>query len=97
MILGKTTLGSKFYAASYYVTKSARTKHKSSEHCQWRQIFGAIIDKDFNYEDHITGLEGRVARSVGILPKLVHRFPQNIMLQLCHALVHPLILYGMII
>ena len=31
-ILGKTTLGSKFYAASYYVTKSARAKHKSSEH-----------------------------------------------------------------
>ena len=31
MILGKTTLGSKFYAASYYVTKSVRAKHKSSE------------------------------------------------------------------
>ena len=29
MILDKTTLGSKFYAASYYVTKSARTKHKT--------------------------------------------------------------------
>ena len=32
MILGKTTLESKFYAASYYITKSAKTQHKSSEH-----------------------------------------------------------------
>ena len=61
------------------------------------KFLGAIIDKDFNFEDHITGLEGRVARSVGILLKLVHRFPQNIMLQLYHALVYPLILYGMMI
>ena len=56
-----------------------------------------VIDKDFNFEDHITGLEKRVARSVGILFKLGHIFPQSITLQLHYALVHPLILYNIII
>ena len=44
-----------------------------------------ITDSDFNFKDHITGLERRVARSVGILSNLVHIFPQNIVLQLYHA------------
>ena len=41
--------------------------------------------------------EGKVTRSVGILSKLKHFFPQNIMLQLYYALVHPLLSYGIII
>ena len=39
-------------------------------------------------------MEGRVTRSIGILSKLKHFFPQNIMLQLYHALVHPFFFCG---
>ena len=41
--------------------------------------------------------EGRVTRSVGILSKLKHSFPQNIMLQLYYALVHTFLSYGITI
>ena len=69
------------------------------------KYLGVIIANDFNgpdiidndFKDHITGLEKRVARSVGILSKLVHIFPQNTMLRFYYALVRPLILHGIII
>ena len=41
-------------------------------------------------------MEGKVIHSVGILSKLKHFFPHNIMLQL-YALVHPFLSYGIII
>ena len=36
------------------------------------KYFGVTIDKAFNFKEDITGLERRVARSVGFLSKLVH-------------------------
>ena len=38
-----------------------------------------------------------MTRSVGILSKLKHFFPQNFMLQLYYAFVHPFLSYGIII
>ena len=42
-------------------------------------------------------MEGKLARSVGILNKLKQSLLQTVMLQLYYALVHPLLLYGIII
>ena len=42
-------------------------------------------------------LEGKVARSVGILTKLKYIFSQKVMLQLYHALVYPFLSYDLII
>ena len=61
------------------------------------KYLGVIIDNDFNFNNHITGLERRVVRSIGILSKWVLIFSQNIMLQLYHALMYLLILYGIAI
>ena len=58
------------------------------------RIFWSFVDKDFNNKDRIAALERRVARFIGILSKLVHAFSQNIMLQLYHAVLHPIILYS---
>ena len=55
-----------------------------------------VIDNELNFKQHIKIMEGKVARSVGILSKLKHFFPQNIMLQLYYALVHPFLSYGII-
>ena len=41
-------------------------------------------------------MEGKVAHSVQILNKLKQTLPQPVMLQLYSALVHPLLLYGVI-
>ena len=56
-----------------------------------------VIDNEHNFKQHIKMIEGKVARSVGILSKLKHFFPQNIMLQLYNAVVHPFLSYGIII
>ena len=61
------------------------------------KYLGAVIDNELNFKQHIKIMEGKVARSVGILSKLKHFFPQNIMLQLYYALVHPFLSYGIII
>ena len=57
----------------------------------------AVKLNDLNFKQHIKMLEGKVARSVGILTKLKYIFPQKVMLQLYHALVYPFLSYGLII
>ena len=55
------------------------------------------MNDKLNFGDHIKILENKVARGAGILTKLKHFFPQTILLQLYHTLVHSLLLYGIII
>ena len=61
------------------------------------KYLGVVIDNKLNFKQHIKMIEGKVARFVGILSKLKHFFPQNIMLQLYYALMHPFLSYGIII
>ena len=42
-------------------------------------------------------MEGIVIRSVGIRNKPKKTFPQTVMLQLFYVIVHPLLLYGVIV
>ena len=49
------------------------------------------------FKEQIKVLEVEVARSVGILCKLKHVLSRKTLLQLCHALIHPLLTYGIII
>ena len=58
------------------------------------KYLGVIIDNDLNFKQHIKMLEGKVARSVGILTKLKYIFPQKVMLQLYHALVQRFSTWG---
>ena len=57
----------------------------------------AFIDNELNIHEKIKVLEGKVARSVGMLNTLEQTLPQTVMLQLYYALVHPLLVYGIII
>ena len=61
------------------------------------KYLGVVIDNELNFKQHIKIMEGKVARFIGILFKLKHFFPQNFMLQLYYALVHPFLSYGIII
>ena len=55
-----------------------------------------IIDSNIDYKQHINMLECKVGRVIGILYKLKNTFPQIILKQLYFALIHPLLLYGII-
>ena len=61
------------------------------------KYLGVIIDNELNFHEQIKVMEGKVARAVEMLNKLKQTLPQTVMLQLCYALVHPLLLYGIII
>ena len=61
------------------------------------KYLGVVIDNELNFKQHIKIMEEKVARSIETLSKLRHFFPQNIMLQLYYALVHPFLSYGIII
>ena len=45
------------------------------------KYLGVIIDNELSFHEQIRVMEGKVARSVGILNKLKQTLPQNVMLQ----------------
>ena len=61
------------------------------------KYLGVFIDDKLFFKEQIKVLEVKVARSVGILCKLKHVLPRKTLLQLYHALIHPLLAYGIII
>ena len=61
------------------------------------KYLGVINDNELNFHEQIKVMEGKVARLVGILNKLKQTLSQTGMLQLYYALVHPLLLYDIII
>ena len=61
------------------------------------KYLGVYIDNKLCFKEQIRVLEGKVARSVGILCKLKQVLPRKTLLQLYHALIHPLLAYGIII
>ena len=64
-----------------------------------KQTYATIshLHHELNFIQHIKMMEGKVTRSVGIVSKLKHFFPQNIILQLYYAVVHPFVSFGIII
>ena len=52
------------------------------------------IDNKLKFKAHIRNIEGRIARSVGILTKLRHLFPSSALL-LYYALIHPHLSFGL--
>ena len=61
------------------------------------KYLGVINNNELNFHEQIKIMEGKVARSVGILNKQKQTLPQTVMLQLYYALVHLLLLYSIII
>ena len=61
------------------------------------QYLGVFIDNKLNFKEHILTLENKIARSVGILSKVRYNFPLKTLLQLYHALIHPLLTYGIVV
>ena len=61
------------------------------------KFLGVIIGNKLDFKEHIQTLGKKIARSVGILSKIRHIFPFKTLLQLYHALIHPLLTYGILI
>ena len=61
------------------------------------KYLGVFIDNKLNFKARILTLENKIARSVGILSKVRYNFSVKTLLQLYHALIHPLLTYGIVI
>ncbi len=57
------------------------------------KFLGVTIDCNLNWNDHITRTTNQVARSIGIIKKLKHTLPSNILFSLYNTLVLPYISY----
>ena len=61
------------------------------------KYLGVFIDSKLNFHFHLNVVANKLSRALGILCKLKHVLPQSILLKLYYSLVHPLLLYGLVI
>ena len=64
--------------------------------CQSAKYLGVIIDKLLNFDNHISTVEHKISRAVGIISKLRHYLPTSAILQIYYSLIHTHLLYGLI-
>ena len=55
---------------------------------------GVLIDKNLTWKPHIDHIASKISKIVGILARIRHHVPFNILLQIYRSLVFPYTLYG---
>ena len=55
------------------------------------------LDQNITWNDHISKISIKVARVIGIMKKLKHIFPHQILLTLYNSIIHPHLIYGLYI
>ena len=65
--------------------------------CDSSKYLGVIIDNKLNFQSHIHAIENKVARAVRILSKVRCLFPSSTLLLLYFALIHPHLLFGLVL
>ena len=58
---------------------------------------GISLDSRLNFQSHINIMEQKISRGVGILYKLKPILPQSALLKLYYSLIHPYLIYGIIV
>ena len=61
------------------------------------KYLGVFIDSKLNFHFHLNVVANKLSRALGILCKLKHVLPQNALLKLYYSLVHPHLLYGLVV
>ena len=59
------------------------------------KYLGITIDNQLSFKTHISNLESKIARSVGVFAKLSYYLPHNTLLTLDYSLVHSHFLYAL--
>ena len=58
-------------------------------------LVGILIDEKLTFKSHITHLESKLSRSVGIIVRLRHYLPISFLLTIYYALIQSQLLYGL--
>ena len=60
------------------------------------KYLGVLIDQHLSWKPHIQQVNIKVAKSLGIIAKMRHFVPGNILLNIFHAFISPRISYGLL-
>ena len=60
-------------------------------------FLGIVIDKHLNFKSHVDKIAIKISRAIGIINKLKHFLPENILLSLYNSLILPHLNYGILI
>ena len=60
-------------------------------------FLGITLDQNITWNDHISKISIKVARVIGIMNKLKHIFPHQILRTLYNSLIYPHLIYGLYI
>ena len=60
------------------------------------KYLGINFDLNLNFRKHIEVIENKLSRSLAILSKLKPVLPQNALLKLYYAMVHPYLIYSLV-
>ena len=58
------------------------------------KFLGIIFDKKLRFSEHITMIKSKISRTTGLLFKLNHYLPTNVLQTIYQSLVHPYLTYG---
>jgi len=61
------------------------------------KYLGASLESSLNFSTHIQVIEKRVSSGIGVLCKLKPCAPTKVLLSAYHALIHPHLVYGILI
>ena len=61
------------------------------------KFLGVIIDENLTWKNHIDAISKTISRNIGMLTKLKHFVPENILYSLYCTLILPYINYGVLI
>jgi len=60
------------------------------------KYLGVIIDENLNWKSHVSLIESKIKRGVGVISRLRHTVTKTILINLYYSLIHPYLLYGLV-
>ena len=61
------------------------------------KFLGITVDENLNWKKHILNVSTKVSRSIGIMNRLRYMLPRSTLLTLYYSMIHPHLLYGLIV
>ena len=72
-----------------------KNEYTTLESKEYIKYLGILIDKNLTWKHHIDTVSLKISKTVGLLPKLRHFVPRQILLKIYQSLIYPYITYGL--
>ena len=83
------------YQPKFQIYNNEANKLECLEHKEYVKYLGILIDKNLSWRNQIDSLILKISKTVGMIAKLRHFVPRNILLHIYQSLTHPYISYGL--